>query len=158
MLQTQQTLRSFVVPLQSGQAILPNSLMVEVLPFATPLKIENAPAWMAGIMLWRARNVPLVSLEQLVYETTPKPEAHTRIIIINALQNDPRLSYFGLLSKDAPRLINLERTEITLEQVTQLQPSRIGVLNWVRVKEQVAFIPDMDAIEAVLSPLMRSHS
>jgi chemosensory pili system protein ChpC len=154
MIQTQQTLRSFIIPLQNGQAILPNSLMVEVLPFATPLKVENAPAWIVGIMLWRARNVPLVSLERLVYETDPKTEAHARIIMINALQGDPGLSYFGLLSKDAPRLINLERTEIVPEQVTQLQPPRLGVLNWVRIREQATFIPDIDAIEAVLGPLM----
>ena len=152
-----QTLRSFIIPLLSGQAILPNSLMIEVLPFATPLKVENAPAWMAGIMLWRSRNVPLVSLERLVYETTPKPETHARIIIIHSLQGNPRLSHFGLLSEDAPRLINLERTEI-VEQVTQLQPPRTGVLSWVRIKEQAAFIPDIDAIEAALSPIMRHHS
>jgi chemosensory pili system protein ChpC len=158
MVQTQQTLRSFIIPLQSGQAILPNSLMVEVLPFATPLKVENAPAWIAGIMLWRSRNVPLVSLERLVYEITPRTEVHTRIIIINALLGDPRLPYFGLLSEDAPRLINLERTEIDLEQPTQPQSPKLGLLNWVRIREQAAFIPDMDAIEAVLGPLMQHHN
>jgi hypothetical protein len=83
---------------------------------------------------------------------------HTRIIIINALLGDPRLSYFGLLSEDAPRLINLERTEIDLEQLMQLQSPKLGVLNWVRIREQAAFIPDLDAIEAVLGPLMRHHS
>jgi len=61
------------------------------------------------------------------------------------------------LSEDAPRLINLERAEI-VEQATPLQLPRTGVLSWVHIKEQAAFIPDVDAIEAALSPIMRHHS
>ena len=36
-------LRCLLIAVQGGQVILPNSLVVEVLPFATPLQIEAAP-------------------------------------------------------------------------------------------------------------------
>jgi chemosensory pili system protein ChpA (sensor histidine kinase/response regulator) len=55
-------LRCLLITVQGGQVILPNSLVVEVLPFATPLRIEAAPHWVVGAMLWHNLTTPLISL------------------------------------------------------------------------------------------------
>lgn len=151
----QQTLRTFTLPFGKGHALLPHSSMVEVLPFATPLRLENAPLWVAGTMLWRSLNIPLVALETLVFDTRPEPDSHTRIVMINTLNNRPGLPYMGLLGTDAPRLTNLHDDDIV--QVDAAVPTAAAVAMWVQAKEQILVIPDLDVIEASLAPLMQ-HS
>jgi chemosensory pili system protein ChpC len=150
-----QILRSLLITFQGGQAILPNSAVVEVLPFAPSLGIENAPRWVVGAMLWRALTIPLVSLERLmITENSNETGNYTRIIIVHALGNHPRLRYFGLLGSEAPRIIELERSGISLEINLDALPT--GVLNRVSVYGQSAVIPDMDAIESILNRVMHN--
>lgn len=152
----QQTIRAFLLPIKSGYVLLPHSSMVEVLPFATPLTMENAPSWVVGTMLWRALDVPLVALENLVLNIQPELDSHTRIVMINTLNAHVDFPYIGLLGTDAPRLINVNYDEIArIEHPPEFTGS--GVLSWTQFKDHVAIIPDMDIIETALSPLMQ-HS
>ncbi len=147
-------LRCLLIAVQGGQVILPNSLVVEVLPFATPLQIEAAPHWVVGAMLWRNLTTPLVSLGRLIFRVAPEADLNSRIIFINALGSDTRLPHFGILSTSVPRPLDLHRHEITLDPaVTDL--NRPGVLSWARYQDQSVIIPDMEIIEAVLQPLVR---
>ena len=76
-------LRCLLVALQGGQILLPNSLVVEVLPFATPLRIETAPHWVVGAMLWRNLTTPLISLGRLIFRVAPEADLNSRIIIFD---------------------------------------------------------------------------
>lgn len=156
-----QNLRSFLIPFEGGQALLPHSLIVKVLSCATPLRLENAPPWVVGSMLWEAFNVPLISLERLLYgaEAEIKAEAnvsgYAHVVILNTLSHDAQLPYCGLLGTDAPRLLNLERGDVSPDEMA---PSRVlGVAQWVLVKDQPALIPDLDALAAELIPLMGNY-
>ena len=82
-------LRCLLIAVQGGQVILPNSLVVEVLPFATPLQIEAAPHWVVGAMLWRNLTTPLVSLGRLIFRVAPEADLNSRIIFINAVGMNP---------------------------------------------------------------------
>jgi chemotaxis signal transduction protein len=151
-LEQSQVLRSFLIPLQGGQAILPNSSLVEVLPFAIPLKLDKSPPWVVGTTLWKTVNVPLVSLDRLIYDSDSTLDTNTRIVMVNALGSDSRLPYLGLLGINMPRVITLERAQITLDVTAG--PLKPGVLSWVQVGDQGGCIPDIDAIEAQLLPLL----
>lgn len=147
-------LRCLLIAVQGGQILLPNSLVVEVLPFATPLRIEAAPQWVVGAMLWRNLTTPLVSLGRLIFRVTPEADLNSRIIFINALGSDSRLPHFGLLSTSVPRPLDLQRHEISLDPA-MAELNRPGVLSWAVYQDQPVVIPDLDAIEAVLQPLLR---
>ena len=149
-------LRCLLITVQGGQIILPNSLVVEVLPFATPLRIEAAPHWVVGAMLWRNLTTPLVSLGRLVFRVTPDADLNSRIIIVNTLGSDSRLPHFGLLGTSAPRPLNLQRHEINLDpDVPEADLRRSGILSRARYQDQPVLVPDLEAIEAVLQPLVR---
>jgi chemosensory pili system protein ChpC len=149
-------LRCLLIAVQGGQIILPNSLVVEVLPFATPLRIEAAPHWVVGAMLWRNLTTPLVSLGRLIFRVVPDADLNSRIIILNTLGSDSQLPYFGLLGTSAPRPLNLQRSEIGLDpEVAEVDLRRPGVLSWARYQDQPVIIPDLEAIEGVLQPLVR---
>ena len=147
-------LRCLLIAVQGGQILLPNSLVVEVLPFATPLRMESAPHWVVGAMLWRNLTTPLVSLGRLIFRVTPEADLNSRIIFINALGSDSRLTHFGVLSTSVPRPLDLQRDEINLDPA-MAGSNRPGILSWARYQDQPVVIPDLDAIEAVLQPLVR---
>ncbi|MCB1777130.1 MAG: chemotaxis protein CheW [Candidatus Competibacteraceae bacterium] len=136
--------------------ILPNSLVAEVLPFATLLQIETAPRWVAGAMLWRNLTTPLVSLGRLIFRIAPDRDLNSRIIIAHTLGTDPRLPHFGVLSTAAPRPVSVQRTDLDFDlEIPDAERNRPGVLSWATYQDQLVVIPDMDSIEAVLRPLVR---
>ncbi|MFO1371250.1 MAG: chemotaxis protein CheW [Candidatus Competibacteraceae bacterium] len=154
-METSPSLRCLLVTVQGGQLILPGSLVVEVLPFAMPIQIEAAPRWVVGAMLWKNLTTPLVSLARLIFQVTPETDINSRIVIVNALGTDPKLPNFGILGTSAPRPVNLRRDDLTLdESAPEAEQPQPGVLAWVRYEDQSVFIPDMDALEAVLRPLV----
>lgn len=154
-METPSNLRCLLITVQGGQAILPNSLVVEVLPFATPLGIENAPHWVIGAILWRNLTTPLVSLGRLIFQVPPAEDTHSRIIIVNALDADSRLPYFGILGTAPPRPINLQRSDLQAIDTVSAADSRLPVLRWVHYQDELTIIPDLEAIEAALKPLVR---
>ena len=149
-----QALRSILITFKGGTAVLPNSSVVEVLPFATPLRMENAPPWVVGAILWKSLTIPIVSLERLVFRTDPGAGAHSRIIVVSALGSNPRLRDFGFLGTEAPQLMDLERNDIALHKTGEV--AMPGVACRVTVKGHEAVIPDMTAIESVLSRLVKA--
>ena len=149
-------LRCLLISVQSGQLVLPNNLVAEVLPFATPLRIEDAPHWVVGTMLWRNLTTPLVSLGQMIFRVTPEADLNSRIIFVNTLSADSQLPHFGILGTSAPRPINLQRHELQPDtEIPTSDLSRPGILSWARYQEQPVVVPDLEAIEAVLRPLVR---
>jgi len=149
-------LRCLLITVQGGQIILPNSLVVEVLPYATPLRIETAPHWVVGAMLWRNLTTPLISLGRLVFRVASDADLNSRIIIAHTLGSDSKLPHFGILGTAAPRPLNLQRHEIIPDPETPASElNRPGVLVWARYQEQPVVIPDLETIEAVLQPLVR---
>ena len=149
-------LRCLLITVQGGQVILPNSLVVEVLPFATPLRIEAAPHWVVGAMLWHNLTTPLISLGRWIFGVAPSADINSRIIIVNTLGADSRLPRFGILGTAAPRPLNVQRQDIDQDlEIAEAERQRPGILNWARYQDQSVLIPDMDAIEAVLQPLVR---
>jgi chemosensory pili system protein ChpC len=149
-------LRCLLIAVQGGQIILSSNLVVEVLPFATPLPIETAPHWVAGTMLWRNLTTPLVSLGRLIFRVAPEADLNSRIIIVNTLGVDASLPRFGILGTSAPRPINVRREDLALDpEVTDAEAHRPGILSWARYQDEPVIIPDLEAIEAVLQPLIR---
>ncbi len=149
-----QTLKVMVIAFQGGRAVLPKSVVEEVLPYARSLRMENAPPWVAGSILWKTEPIPLVSLERLVYRTSPGPGAHTRIIVINALSEQARARDFAILSTEPPQLADLERDGISAANTDE--PLDQGVLQRVWIYGKDAIIPDVLAIEAALSRIGRN--
>ena len=144
-----QPLRSFLIPLQSGQALLPHSSLLEVLPYTSSVRLKDAPPWVLGIVLWHGRHVPLVSLDSLVYGITG-PVAYSKVVLVKNWDDNSWLPWIGLLGKDAPHLFELERRVLAGNETAGAPV--LGVSCWVLIDDKPALIPDIAAIAAVLSP------
>ncbi len=149
-MQQPQVLPSFLIPIQEGQVVLPRSIVVESLPFATPLKIERAPPWIVGAILWRARTTPLVNLDALIKGSLPDAETHSRIVVLNALSDDPKLRNYCILATGVSRPIELERASVSVagDDDEILRPP--GISRRTRISGEPAIIPDLDFIEEIL--------
>jgi chemosensory pili system protein ChpC len=107
-------------------------------------------------MLWRNLTTPLVSLGRLIFRVAPEADLNSRIIIVNTLGVDASLPRFGILGTSAPRPINVRRDSLTLDpEVAVAEAHRPGILSWARYQDEPVIIPDLEAIEAVLQPLIR---
>ncbi len=148
-------LRALLISFRGGKLLVPNSAVVQALPFATPLKIEHAPNWILGAMLWRARTIPLVSFGHLLNPKLSPHEQHARIVVLNTLNQKPKLPNFGLLSTEAPQSLNLSRMSV-IDAGPQTSVNVPGVARWVKVNGEDAIIPDLDALENILISLMRA--
>ena len=150
-----QRLRSFPIPLQNGQALLPHSSLVEVLPYTTASTIKDAPPWVAGALLWHDRPLPLVSLDSLAYGVAG-PVAYSKIVLVKNWDDNAWAPCIGLLGTDAPHLFELERRELVSDAAAG--PVVMGVSCWVLIRGKPALIPDIAAIAAVLSPYIQAMS
>lgn len=153
--QSLQLLRSFLIPLQQGWALLPHSSLVEVLPYTALSTIKDAPPWVAGALLWHDRPLPVVSLDSLAYGIAG-PVAYTKIVLVKNWDDNAWLPCIGLLGTDPPHLFELERRELASD--VAVGPLVMGVSCWVLVRGKPALIPDIAAIAAVLSPYIQAMS
>lgn len=148
-------LSGITITFQGGQAILPHSVMAEILPFAPTPSLENAPPWVAGTLLWKTTTIPLVSLEALLYGVDPERIQYHRILIVHGLGNHPRLHNFGFLSTSAPETSDFARADIEPDSNADAAGLPFGIAARIKVKGQSAIIPDMDILERDLLQLMR---
>ena len=51
---SERELRCLLVGFAGGRLLLPGTMIVEVLPYATPLRAPDTPHWVLGSLLWRA--------------------------------------------------------------------------------------------------------
>lgn len=150
-----QSLRCLLIPLQTGQVIVPHSSVVEVVSGMAPLPLAQAPAWVYGGIVFRAHTLPLISLDRLISDKAASFQAYTRIIVVNAPASAPVLPYVGVLGVQSPRPIMLDYDDIAVDRAAG--PAVEGISSRVRVKGQAAIIPDITALATVLTPLERLY-
>lgn len=150
-------LSSTIVIFDGGQLILPSNAVAEILPYAPSLGLEDAPPWIVGTILWQADQIPLVSLEALLFDDEPgQRQQYRRIVILNMLNKHPRLRYYGLLSTDTPQRVLLQRNELEAPREDTLVPN--GILSHASLKGRQVMIPDLDVVEADLIKTVRRFS
>jgi chemotaxis signal transduction protein len=108
-----------------------------------------------GAMLWRNLTTPLISLGRLIFRVPPEADLNSRIIIVNTWAPIPSCPISAFWAPPRPRPLNLQRGDIKAGSQSEELTCTGRVLSWARYQDQPVIIPDMDAIEAVLQPLVR---
>ena len=149
-------LEAVLLPVQNAQVLLPAAAVIEVLPYAKTLGLDNAPPWLVGTLLWGAATAPLVSLDALFGGVNPRAILHRRIVLLQAPTAHPRLHYFGFLTVAPPEPIRLLRSELVYDSSGEDVP--LGALCrvlWGQGQRSSALIPDLDALERMLLKILR---
>jgi chemosensory pili system protein ChpC len=138
-------IRGVMLPVTGGRVLVPNTTMAEVITYARPAAIADAPPWMLGRLAWRGWGLPVLAFSVLAGIAKQEPAENTRVAILKALSGHARLPYFGVLCQGFPRLTLISEEMLVPDDTSDA--TLMGVREQVRVHEEPAWIPDLGAIE-----------
>lgn len=153
------TQRALLITLAEHRLLLPSSVVAEVVghqePSRSPVVEEQDRHWILGTVQWRQQRLALVSLEGYMSGQSADFGLRARVVVMKALYDHPRLSYYAVVAQQIPRLATVHPQSIEAlegEEGGDLP----GVAQQVLVNGEPALIPDLAAVEADLHRAMYS--
>jgi chemosensory pili system protein ChpC len=141
-------IRGVMLPVTGGRVLVPNTTMAEVITYAQPAPVADAPAWLLGRLAWRGWGLPVLAFSVLAGTAVQEPTENTRVAILKALNGNARLPYFGVLCQGFPRLTLVSEEMLVQDEVQDSVPT--GVREQVRIHDEPAWIPDLGVIESLV--------
>lgn len=141
-------IRGVMLPVTGGRVLVPNTTMAEVITYAQPAPVADAPAWLLGRLAWRGWGLPVLAFSVLAGTAVQEPTENTRVAILKALNGNARLPYFGVLCQGFPRLTLVSEEMLVQDEVQDVVPT--GVREQVRIHDEPAWIPDLGVIESLV--------
>ena len=145
MSEQEQIIRGVLVQVAEARLLLPNATIAEVLSFANPEPLENAPDWLLGRIRWRGWQLPLLSFSRFTGIAAEEGGLGSKVVVLKALGGDAKRPFFAMLTQGFPRLVTV--TESVLSQQGDDGELPEGVLSRVRLNEDDALLPDLAALE-----------
>ena len=147
-------IRGVLIQIAGSQLLLPNAATVEVLSYADPEPIPDAPDWLLGQIRWRGWRLPMVSFARIAGTHSEGSTIGTKVIVIKALGGDPKLPYFALVAQGFPRLVTISRDNLVVDsEHHEVMPE--GIRLQVMFNGDVALVPDLDAAERMIVEVLR---
>ena len=145
-------IRGVLIQVAEARLLLPNATIAEVLSYADPEPVADAPDWLLGRMRWRGWQLPLVSFSRFSGIAEDRGGLGSKVIVLKALGGDTKHPFFALLTQGFPRLVTV--TEGTLVSDSNDAGVPEGVLARVRLNEDDALLPDLAALEDRISEVL----
>lgn len=139
-------LRCVLVPVTGADLLLPNAAIAEVADFSTPEPISDAPAWLAGMILWRGWQVPLIKFSLLAGLSEQEETGSTRLCVLKSLMGSERMPYVALLAQGFPRLTTID--DSSLSEIENTGPST-GIAGMAMLEGTKVIVPDLDELAQV---------
>jgi chemosensory pili system protein ChpC len=138
--------RSVLIPLHELQLLLPNAVIAEVIAYQQPEPSEaGKPDWLVGAIHWRGVVIPVVSFEGMLGEQIVLPGHRGRIMVMNTLSQDQKVTHIGLLVQAIPSLVRVSADNVSpLSPEDELDPL---IKQQIELEMSPAVIPDLDEIE-----------
>nr|WP_255682213.1 chemotaxis protein CheW [Luteimonas sp. BDR2-5] len=144
-----------MVRVGSGQLLLPNATISEVLSYSPPEPVADAPEWLLGRMRWRGWRLPLVAFSALSGQGAEAADLGSKVVVLKALGGDARMPFFALLTHGFPRLVTIPAASLldaTDDDGDAALPAAVRAR--VRLNDEDALIPDIDAIEHAIREIL----
>ncbi len=142
-------IRGVLIQVSGARLLLPNATIAEVMSFADPEPIEDAPDWLLGRIRWRGWQLPLIAFARLSGIAEEKGGLGSKVIILKALGGNAKAPFFALLTQGFPRLVTVARGALVAqEEGASSLPT--GVRARVLLNEDDALLPDLEQIESLI--------
>ena len=138
-------IRGVMLPVTGGRVLVPNTTMAEVITYAHPTVVEDAPPWLLGRLTWRGWGLPVVAFSALAGIADGESADNARVAILKALSGHARLPYLGVLTQGFPRLTLVSEDMLVADPDAAELPT--GVREQVLVHNEPAWIPDLATLE-----------
>ena len=145
---TSNDIRGVLIQIAGARLLLPNATIAEVLSFADPDPVENAPDWLLGRIRWRGWQLPLIAFARLSGIAEEKGGLGSKVIILKALGGNAKAPFFALLTQGFPRLVTVSRDALVASESDVALPA--GVRTRVLLNDDEALLPDLEQIELLI--------
>ena len=146
----QSDIRGVLIQVAGARLLLPNATIAEVLSFADPEAIANAPDWMLGRIRWRGWQLPLVAFSRLAGIAEEGGGLGSKVIVLKALGGDTKAPYFAVLTQGFPRLVTVSAAALVAEQGDAATLPE-GVKARVTLNDEPALVPDLEHVERLVA-------
>lgn len=145
-------IRGLLIQVAQARLLLPNATVAEVLSFAPPEPLDDAPDWLLGRIRWRGWQLPLISFSRFADLAEEEGGLGSKVVVLKALGGDEKRPYFAMLTQGFPRLVTV--TEASITALTSDEELPTGILARVRHNEDEAVVPDLAVLEENLREAM----
>lgn len=152
-----ESVRSLWVPLEGVNLLLPNVAIAEVINYQPLDMIQSGPDWLLGGLLWRDKQIPIISMERLCGFNLPQGGRGARISILNSVMPESGLSFYAMVTTGIPRLFNADEEA--------LGPSLMATNNFpetvadcVQIGSEQALVPNLEVVQTVVSGVWKGLS
>jgi chemosensory pili system protein ChpC len=140
-------IRGVLIQVAGARLLLPNATIAEVLSYAQPEPVADAPDWLLGRIRWRGWQLPLIAFSRLAGISDESASLGNKVLVLKALGGDPKLPYFALLTQGFPRLVTVTREDLVADAGSG-DELLAGVRARVLLREDPALLPDLAAVES----------
>jgi len=114
-------IRGLLIPVPGDPVLLPSAVLVEVITYRTPTKIEGKPSWLLGVVEWRGVSVPTISCEGLLGRPDQGAPAGTRVAILSGVTAG--LPFLALRTRGIPRFVSVKESDLSASQESSVSES-----------------------------------
>jgi chemosensory pili system protein ChpC len=143
-------LYGLMVPLEKERLLVPRGCVAEVVGYQTPQEMTGAPPWHLGMIKWNGRSVPLVSFEGCAGDDVPSPNARSRVVVLNALNESLGGGAVAILSQGFPQLVRISPEFVKLD-ATHDYPDHSPVACRIQLMDERPLVPDLDRLEEMIA-------
>ena len=108
--------------------------------------MEGTRPWLRGTVTWNGIDIPVVSVEELCGEEGGEPGGRTRIAVIRSIRKQDELPCYGILSEGFPQMVRIN-PQVLEPDLDFHAPDGVPLICRVRMINELALIPDLEAIE-----------
>lgn len=141
--------RGVLIQLVGSRLLLPNATIAEVMSYAPPEPVADAPDWLLGRIRWRGWQLPLIAFARLAALAEERGGLGSKVVVLKALGGDAKAPYFAILTQGFPRLVTVSRDGLVVDAEAGELP--LGVQARVMLNQDTAFVPDLGVVEQLIS-------
>lgn len=142
-------IRGVLIQVAGARLLLPNATIAEVLAYAPPEPVEAAPDWLLGKMRWRGWQLPLIAFAQLSGLAEEHAGLGSKVVVLKAVGGNAKAPYFAILTQGFPRLVTVSHDGLALDGEGDALPQAVHAR--VLHNENAAYVPDLEAVEAMIN-------
>ncbi len=145
-------IRGVLIQVADAKLLLPNATIAEVLSYADPEPVADAPDWLLGRIRWRGWQLPLVAFSRFSgIAEDEQGGLGSKVIVLKALGGDAKRPFFAVLTQGFPRLVTVTETALRDSKDDKVPE---GVLARVRLNEDDALLPDLATLEGRINEFL----
>ena len=143
---TRDKVRSLWVPLREMNLLLPNVAVAEIGSYRAPEARADMPEWFLGMVKWREKTIPVISLEAVCGLNVPSNPVFSRLMIVNSVSPGSPIEHYAVVTAGLPGLIRFG--DDTADEVVEYENDGLKCI--VRIGQEEAVIPDLEYLQGLL--------